>query len=30
VPRLGIPLTEYPLPEVRERWARENREPDKR
>jgi len=21
VPRLGIPLTEYPLPEVRQRWA---------
>jgi hypothetical protein len=21
VPGLGIPLTEYPLPEVRERWA---------
>jgi hypothetical protein len=22
VPRLGIPLTEYPLPEVQARWAR--------
>jgi hypothetical protein len=28
VPSLGIPLTEYPLPEVRERWALRSAEPE--